>query len=407
MRRHFPGWLVLLGALTALGPLSIDMYLPAFPAIAEALGSDRGSVERSLPIFLAGLVLAQLTYGPISDRFGRRPPILMGLTIYFVGSLGCAWSTQIGELSVWRLIQALGAGSGVVITRAVIRDRLGPRDSARAVSTLMLVMGVAPILAPFAGGLLLNLADWRFLFWVQAAFALICLIWAWFGMDETRPAGAGASLHPMAVIRVYLGLARDPRLMWPALSGGFAMSGMFAYISGSPFVLMTLYGVDEQHYGLYFGFNALGLIAASQLNGWWLLRSEPRRLLARVIWLPALAGVWLVLTNLTGPSPLPLLTAGLFLYVASLGLITPNTGALAMAQQGGRAGAASAVLGTVIYAGGMAAGLAVSLIEARGALPLAAIMAGCGLCAAACGWMTLRDIRLRDPEEPVVTEPLS
>ena len=407
MRGHFPGWLLLLGALTALGPLSIDMYLPAFPAIAEALGSDRGSVERSLPIFLLGLALAQLTYGPISDRFGRRPPILIGLTIYFVGSLGCAWSAQVGEFSAWRLVQALGAGSGVVITRAVIRDRLGPRDSARAVSTLMLVMGVAPILAPLAGGLLLTVVSWPFLFVFQAGFALICLIWAWFGMDETRPAGSGASLHPVAVVKAYLSLARDPSLMWPALSGGFAMAGMFAYISGSPFVLMSLYGVSEQHYGLYFGLNALGLIAASQLNGWWLLRSEPRRLLARVIWLPGFAAVALVVMNLAGSAPLPLLTAGLFLYVSSLGLITPNTGALAMAQQGGRAGAASAVLGSLIYAGGMVAGLAVSLVEGSSALPLASIMALCGLSAAACGWMTLKTSRISGAEPPTVTEPLS
>lgn len=407
MKQKFPGWLLLLGALTALGPLSIDMYLPAFPAIAEALGSDRGSVERSLPIFLLGLALAQLTYGPISDRFGRRPPILIGLSIYFVGSLGCALAAEITQLSIWRLVQALGAGSGVVIARAVIRDRLGPRDSARAVSTLMLVMGVAPILAPLAGGALLTITSWRFLFVFQAGFALTCLSWAWLSMDETRPTGSGASLHPVAVIKAYWGLARDPSLMWPALSGGFAMAGMFAYISGSPFVLMSLYGVSEQHYGLFFGLNAFGLIAASQLNGWWLLRTEPRRLLARVIWLPGLAGIALVAMNLAGSAPLLALTAGLFLYIASLGLITPNTGALAMAEQGGRAGAASAVLGSLIYAGGMVAGLSISLIEGSTALPLASIMALCGLSAAACGWMTLKSTRVLGKEPPVVTEPLS
>lgn len=390
MSTRFPAWLVLLGALTALGPLSIDMYLPAFPTIAEALGSDRGSVERSLPVFLAGLVVAQLAYGPLSDRFGRRPPMLAGLAIYLVGSVGCAWARDIDTLSACRLLQALGAGAGVVITRAVIRDRLDPRESARAVSTLMLVMGLAPILAPLAGGWVLAVLDWRAIFWVQAGFATMCLLWVALGMRESRPAQLAASLHPHDVLRTYARLLRDPRLMWPALAGGFAMAGMFAYIAGSPFVLITLYGVDAQHYGWIFGLNAFGLIAASQLNGRWLRHHEPMAVLRRSLWIPALAGMGLVLAGLPGMAPLPLLMAGLFAYVASLGAISPNTSALAMADQQGAAGAASSLLGTCTYLFGALAGIVVSALEGQSALPLAAVMATCGLLSAAAGAMSLR-----------------
>lgn len=186
MRRHFPGWLVLLGALTAIGPLSIDMYLPAFLVIAEDFGTARGAVERTLPMFLVGLALGQLAYGPLSDRFGRRTPLLAGLAIYLVGTVGCMLAGSVEQLGGWRLVQALGGGAGMVIARAVIRDRLDPHASARALSTLMLVMGAAPILAPLLGGWMLTVADWRGIFLFQAVFGLCCTVAISMGMTESR-----------------------------------------------------------------------------------------------------------------------------------------------------------------------------------------------------------------------------
>lgn len=391
---RMPGWLWLLGGLTALAPLSIDMYLPAFPSIAQALQTSRGSVERTLPIFLAGLALGQLVYGPLSDRLGRRPPLLAGLVIYIGCSLACALTADIGQLTVWRFLQALGGGAGLVIARAVIRDRFDLQASARAISSLMLIMGVAPILAPLAGGWMLALASWRGIFIVQAAFGVLLMLGCMIGLRETRTlpaAGAAApSIRLSKVLHRYWRLLRDRSLVLPALCGGFAMAGMFAYIAGSPFVIIGLYGVDERHYGLIFGLNAFGLIAASQLNGRWLRSCTPLHILRRTLWLPAGAGLSLLLMSLRGPPPLPVLMLGLFCYVAGLGAISPNTGAIAMAGQGQQAGAASSLLGTLSYAAGMGAGLLLSLFKDAGVLPLAAVMAACGLISFALGWPILR-----------------
>lgn len=407
MRRHFPAWLLLLGALTAIGPLSIDMYLPAFVAIADGLGSSRGEVERTLPMFLIGLALGQLFYGPISDRFGRRPPLIAGLSIYVLGSIGCALAQDVSALTAWRLVQALGGGVGMVVARAVIRDRLDPQASARAVSKLMLVMGLAPILAPLAGGWMLALANWRGIFVVQAAFGAACLLWGALALRESRPVESIRPLRLLGALRTYARLLRDPQLLFPTLAGGFGMAGMFAYIVGSPFVLIALYEVDEQHYGLLFGLNAFGLIGASQLNGYWLRRHSPMTVLRRTAFMPAVAGIALLLMGLAGQPPLALLAAGLFVYVACLGAITPNTAAIAMAAHGRNAGAASALLGSLSFLAGMGAGFAVSLFEGRGVLPMTGVMAVCGVLSAVMGWATLR-LPMKEAEiRPVDVEPLA
>ncbi|MGQ0502660.1 MAG: multidrug effflux MFS transporter [Panacagrimonas sp.] len=405
MRKHFPAWLVLLGAVTAIGPLSIDMYLPGFVAIAEGLATTRGAVERSLPVFLAGLALGQLVYGPLSDRFGRRAPLVAGLAIYVAGSLGCAGAASMDALSAWRLVQALGAAAGMVIARAVIRDRLDPRASARAMSTLMLVMGVAPILAPLAGSGVLTVASWRGIFLFQAVFGLLCLGWAFRTMQDSRSGAAGQGRPFGQVLRTYGALLCDRRLTLPALCSGFAFAGMFAYIASSPFVLMKLYGLTSQEYGLVFGLNSFGLVATSQLNGLLLRHRDPYELLRASVWVPAVSGVAMLAVSLSRQAPLPLLIATLFCYLAGLGMIGPNAGAIAMAEQGQVAGAASALMGTLSFIVGMAAGFAVSAAGGATAVPLALIIAACGVMTAVLGVWTLRVAHAPVPAAAVVEPP--
>jgi MFS transporter, DHA1 family, multidrug resistance protein len=405
--RRFPGWLVLLGALTALGPLSIDMYLPAFLAIAQDLQVARGAVERTLPMFLLGLAIGQLVYGPLSDRFGRRAPMLAGLSIYLFGSIGCALAADVQQLAASRLVQALGGGAGMVIARAVIRDRLDARGSARALSTLMLVMGAAPILAPLLGSWMLAFANWRGIFAFQSVYALACIGAVWIGMRESRDPAHVRPLQLGGVLRTYAGLLSDARLLLPVLAGACGMGGMFAYIAGSPFVFMGVHGLSQQQYGLLFGLNAFGLVAASQLNAWCLRRRCPLEMLRLTFWIPAAAaGALLVASLQPQGAPLPVLVASLFVYVASLGVISPNTGAMAMAEQGRNAGAASALLGSLAFAVGTGAGIAVSLVDGPSSLPLALVMSVCGGTSALFGLSLLRRRpQAVEPAEAVVEPP--
>lgn len=407
MNPRFSGWLMLMGALVAVAPLSIDMYLPAFPAMADALGTSRGAVERTLPAFMLGLAASQLVYGPISDRYGRRLPLGIGLAIYALGSFACAMATSIEMLSAMRLLQALGGGAGLVIARAVIRDRLDIRDSARAMSTVMLVMGVAPILAPIAGGLILARAGWQAIFVVQGVLGMACLFWALATLPETRPAHAIRSLHPARVIKGYGELLVDRSFILAALCGGFCVSGMFAYIAGSPYVLIRLYGLTETQFSILFAINAAGFIVATQFNGWWLKRRAPEEITRRTVAIPLLAASALLATCLLTPAPLALVAACIFLFVTGLGFINPNTSALAMGGQGQRAGAASALLGSLSYAVGTLAGIAVSLTTPASALPLAVVMTVAGLLGLLLGVLAMQRRNLPRNDDEATIEPIA
>lgn len=381
LHRHIAGWIVLMGALTAIGPLSIDMYLPAFPAIAQEFAAT-GRVELTLASFFTGLALGQLFYGPVSDRFGRKPPLYAGLALYVAGSLGAGAAGSLEALVAWRFLQGLGGCAGMVIARAVVRDRCTPSEAAQAFSLLMLVMGLAPILAPLAGSHLLLFSGWRSLFIVLATFGATCLLLAWHGLGESlRQPLPG--LEVGRVLRAYSGLLRDPHFRGHVLASGFAFSGMFAYIAGSPFVLMQLFGLEARTYGWVFGANALGLIAASQLNARLLRRGrlDMQQLLRHGLAAAALAGLVLLALALLDRLPLPLLLCGLFLYIASLGFISPNASASALAGHGHQAGTASALMGALQFLLATAAGVAMGLWHDGSALPLAAALGGFGSAA--------------------------
>lgn len=368
---------LVLGALTAFGPMSIDMYLPSLPALGRALQADAAAVQSTLAVFFVGLALGQLIYGPLADRFGRKPPLYAGLTVYVLASVACALAPDIRTLIAVRFVQALGACSGMIIARAVVRDLFDLQDAARMFSVLMLVMGVAPILAPLAGGQLLVYLGWQSIFWALAAFGALCLIAAVLWLPETRPATPSAE----GALRSYAGLLRDSGFMAYALTGGLASAAMFAYITGSPYVFIELYGVPAQHYGWLFGANALGLIAASQLNRR-LLRRWPAAAVLRVATAVNLvfAVVFLGLVASGAVHGLAALALPLFGFIASLGLIFPNGAALALAPQGARAGSAAAMLGALQFSLATLVSGLVSATYDGSALPMAAAI---GLCAAA------------------------
>ena len=388
--KGLPGWLIVLGALTAIGPLSIDMYLPGLPSIGAELGADGGQVQLTLAIFLVGLTLGQLVYGPLSDRFGRKPPLYAGLAIYIFASIGTTFASDIHQIQFWRLLQGLGGCAGVVIARAGVRDRCDAAATARAFSMLTLVMGAAPILAPIIGSLLLSVAGWRAVFAVLALFGIALMVSVRFGMVETVDRRQTPPLRFGSVLRVYGELLCDRQFLLFTLSAGFGAAGMFAYISGSPFALIELNGLTPTQFSWAFGANAFGLIAASQLNGWLVSRVSMGRLLAVGLWIAALAAVVGVSGALLGYSGLLLLLPVFFLFLSGLGLVMPNAAAIALAQQGKRAGSAAALMGLLQYGMGTLAGAAVSLWHDGSALPVLAVVAVCGVGAWSCYFLFAR-----------------
>ncbi len=300
-------------------------------------------------MFFIGLAVGQLFYGPLSDRYGRRRPLLAGLALYTVASAGCALAGSIGQLMVWRGLQALGGCAGVVTARAVVRDVFGPREQARVLSSLMLVMGVAPILAPMAGGWILAHAGWRVLFGVLVAFGAITWVAVARGLPDTAPASRATSLTVASVAAAFARVARHPRFRRFASVGALAQSVLFAYIAGAPFLYMQVLGLSPSGFAMMFGLNSVGLIAASQLNRAMLARAETGVVLRRALavqWLAA--AVLLVVTSTLTPG-LVTLAAPVLLIVLLLGFVLPNTTALALAPFDRDAGTASALLGSLQY----------------------------------------------------------
>lgn len=385
--RAADGWTleVLLGGLTAIAPLSIDMYLAAMPAIAADLEVGIDAAQQTLPAFFAGFAIGQLVAGPVLDRLGRRGPLLASLALFVVGSIGCALAPSLEMLLVCRFLQALGGSTAVVVPRAVVRDVRSGVEIARTMSRLMLVMGVAPIVAPLLGGYVQAAWGWRAVFGVLAGSGLLALAAAARLLPDTRPRSptpGGAPAGPWRTLARDVGqLVREPDFVRFAICGGLVSAGMFAYIAGSSFVLIEVHHVPAVRYGWYFGANALGLIAASQLNRWLLGRASAARILRWSTTWVAIAGLGVLVATWTGIGGLPGLAASLFAFVASIGLIGPNTTALALEHHASRAGLASAVLGAAGFTIAALASSAVGALHDGTARPMGAVMALAGAAA--------------------------
>lgn len=380
---------LILGALTAFGPLAIDFYLPAFPAMAQAFATDEKHVQTTLAAYFLGLSIGQLAYGPVADRFGRRKPLLFGVALFALASLGCAFAPNLDSLIVGRFIQALGGCAGMVLARAIVSDKCDPVASAKVFSQLMLVMGLAPILAPLLGGMLINVAGWQSIFLVLSLFSAGALLAIGLGLPESLP--AHVPRQPLSgALRQYLRLAADRVYLGHALTGGIAIAGMFAYIAGSPFVFIKLYGVPAEHYGWLFGTNAAGFILVAQVNARLLAKRGPAFLLVRAVWVYLLAGLVLLAVAALRPTQLWPLLIPLFVCLASLGCIIPNAAACAMNGQGARAGSASALMGSLQFSVAAAAAALVGVLHDGSAVPMALVLSVCGTLVVSVALLTRR-----------------
>jgi MFS transporter, DHA1 family, multidrug resistance protein len=390
-------WLLILGALTAFAPMAIDMYLPALPNIATELNAGPAHVQLTLAACFLGFAFGQLLYGPLADRFGRKPPLYLGVSVFVLASIGCALATSIEALIALRFLQALGGCAGVVITRAMVRDRFAANEVARLFSLLILVMGLAPILAPLLGGWLLQWVGWRAIFVALALFGLACGIGAWRVLEETLPHDNRQSLHPRALAQGFVSVLRERQFYGHVLAGGFAQAGMFAYITSSAFVFIEHFQVPAAHFGWIFGANAAGLIGLSQLNRRLLKQYNTTQMLRFGNTLALTFALLLLATACWSAAPLWAVAAPLFGFVASLGITLPNASANALAPFGNRAGTASALLGTIQFLFAALAAVLVSalpgtLLPSTGPLTMASVIAGC----ASLAWVSNR-LLLRTP----------
>lgn len=384
--------LLILGVLTAFGPMAIDLYLPSFPELAKVFATDVEHIQLSLASYFVGMALGQLICGPLLDRFGRRKPLLIGIAIFGLASLACACAGSLEEMIVARFVQALGGCVGIVASRAIVRDLCDGESSARVFSQLMLIMGLAPILAPVLGGFLLEVMGWPSIFITLVLFSVATWFAVWHCLPETYPAGMAPA--PLSgALKQYGRLLRDRVFMGHALTSGLAMGGMFAYIAGSPFVFIELYSVPAAHYGWVFGINAAGFILVSQINGRLLSREGPLFWLKRWVCFYLASGMLLLLMAAGRPEALWVLLVPLFCCIASLGGILPNATACALSKQAAHAGSASALLGSIQFMLAALSAAAVGALHNGNALPLGLVICVCGILAAGSNIWTLRQHR--------------
>lgn len=361
MNHDFVKQVFVLGLLSAIGPFAIDMYLPALPALGTSLHAEPAAVQQSLMAFFASLGACQLLYGPLSDMFGRKLPLYMGITLFVFASLACGFASDIHTLIVWRVIQGVGACATMVVPRAIVRDLHTGPEAARLMSLLMLVFSVSPLLAPLAGSLAIAWASWRAVFWSVAVLGVLGLALTATSLDETRPAHQRVDSSWSGVFAAYRTLLCEPRFLGLSFIGGFGMAGFFIYLANSSFVLIEHYGLTPAVYSLCFSLNAFAFIGTAQLTGWLTSRFG----LTAVIRVAALghAAAMLLLCALwaAGIDSLTWLATLLFVGYGFLGLVIPTTSVLALDDHGAIAGTAAALMGTVQMLTGAAA---VSLLSA-------------------------------------------
>ncbi|AYY15361.1 Bcr/CflA family efflux MFS transporter [Actinobacteria bacterium YIM 96077] len=393
---------LVLGSLTALGPLTIDLYLPAFPSISETLGASESQVQLTLTGTLIGVALGQLIIGPLSDRLGRRRPLITAVMVHVVASVLCALAPNIATLGMFRVLQGMAAAAGAVVSMAVVRDMYTGLPAVRMLSRLMLVMGAAPVLAPTLGGQILRFTDWRGVFWLLALLGAALVVVVVVGLRETLPPQRRRGGF-RDTARAFRPVLRDRTFVGLMFTGGLMMGALFSYISGSSFVFQGVYGLSEQQYGLLFGVNAAGLIIATQINPRAGRRFGPQWVLATAVSVAATASAVLIVISLTGAFGMLGIAVPLFFMLATIGFTLPNVPALALANHGEAAGTAASLIGAMNFLVGGAIAPIVGMFGADSAVPMASVMVAATGVAVTVVFTVVRPGRLVEPqtaEEP-------
>jgi DHA1 family bicyclomycin/chloramphenicol resistance-like MFS transporter len=373
--------ILILGLLTAIGPLSIDMYLPAFPDIAKSLHSSVAQVMLSLSSFFIGISVGQLLYGPLLERYGRKKPLYVGLCIYLFASAGCAMAASVNSLIAFRLLQAMGGCAGLVASRAIVRDLFDTKENAKIFSALMLVVAVSPIIAPTLGGYITAVFGWRVIFSILIAIDIAIFAGVYFLLPESKAPDPNFSLRAGAIIKNYVTIIKDPQFYTYALTGAVAYAGLCAYISGSPAVFMEIFRVNEKQYGWIFALIAVGIISASQLNNIALRNNSSERIIKVALGCQSMIGVLFALLTVFGYIELYSSIFLIFLFLGCQGFIFPNASALSLAAFAHNAGSASALMGAIQMSVGAGASALVSYLQNHTAMPMSGIMACCSVTA--------------------------
>ena len=367
-------WIMLLALFTSLGPLSIDMYLPALPQMAADFQVSTLQMANTLPAYFMGLAIGQLIYGPISDRIGRKKPLYFGMALYAIASLLCMLAPDHWSLIAARILQALGGCVGVVIARAAIRDRLDVQSSAQAFAQMMIVMGVAPIMAPVIGAVMLQYFEWQIIFILLSMIGLICLLCVHFFFEETLKIENRLKLNFKQVLILYSSILQDKSFRLPMLAGCLSGASLFCYISSASAVFMDGYGLSQQQFAFAFALNAMGIILISACNKRLanLFNVFQRLKIGGLIQVSG--AIILLIAGFLSVAPIALVMFGMFLAVSGIGFTGPNAMAIAMAQQGARAGTASAIMGSAQFACGLVGGVILNFLLWGALLNMALLM---------------------------------
>ncbi|MES1160341.1 MAG: multidrug effflux MFS transporter [Bacteroidota bacterium] len=364
----------ILGLLTALGPFSIDMYLPGFRDIADNLHTSVATVALSLSSYFIGISAGQLLYGPLLDRYGRKKPLYAGLLVYILSSASCLVIHTINALIVLRFIQAVGSCAAAVGSMAMVRDLFGAKDSARVFSLLLLVVGASPMIAPTAGGYVISLFGWRAVFVILTIMGVIILLLSIFCLPESYQPDPAFSLKPGPIIRNFWAVMQNRQFLVYALTGSLAFAGLFAYVSGSPIVFMDIYRVDKKVYGWIFAFLSVAFIGLSQFNTLLLKKYSSEQITRVALTGQVLVAVIFLLGSIAGYYGLSHTIFFIFLFLGFLGFVNPNALALALAPFAKNAGSASAMMGALQMGMGALASIGVSVFSNGTATPMIAIM---------------------------------